>query len=48
MAVNALAAWSREDWPSELKKALERAVRCEPKEDVRERMQKVLKGEPLA
>jgi hypothetical protein len=48
MAVNALAAWSREDWPSSLKEALERVVRCEPKEDVKERMQKVLRGEPLA
>jgi hypothetical protein len=48
VAVNALAAWSREDWPSGLKAALERAVQCEPKEDVKERMQKVLRGEPLA
>lgn len=48
MAMNALAAWPREDWPINLKKALERAVRCEPKEDVKERMQKVLQGEPLA
>jgi hypothetical protein len=47
MAVNALAAWSREDWPSRLTEALERAVGCEPKEDVRERMQKTLRGEPL-
>ncbi len=48
MAVNALAAWSREDWPSGLKEALERAAGCEPKEDVRERMQKALRGEPLS
>lgn len=47
MALNALAAWSREDWPGRLRKALERAAECEPKEDVRERMQKVLRGEPL-
>jgi hypothetical protein len=47
MALNALAAWSREDWPSRLKDALEQAVRCEPNEDVRERMQKALRGEPL-
>ena len=48
MAVNALAAWSREDWPGGLKEALERAAGCEPKEDVRERMQKTLRGEPLS
>lgn len=48
MAVNALAAWSREKRPSKLKAALERAIRCEPKEDVKERMQKVLRGEPLS
>ncbi len=48
MAVNALAAWSREDWPSGLKDALGRAAECEPNEDVRERMQKVLRGEPLS
>lgn len=47
MAVYALSAWSREDWPSALKEALECAVRCEPEEDVKERMQKVLRGEPL-
>jgi hypothetical protein len=47
MAVNALAAWSRDDWPSTLKEALEQAIGREPKEDVRERMQKVLRGEPL-
>jgi hypothetical protein len=48
MAVNALAAWSREDWPSGLKEALERVAGCEPKEDVRERMQKTLRSEPLS
>ncbi len=47
MALNALAAWARGDWPAGLKEALEQAVRCEPKEDVRERMQKALRGEPL-
>ncbi len=48
MALNALAAWSQENWPGRLKEALEQAVRCEPKEDVRERMQKALRGEPMA
>ena len=48
MALNALAARSREDWPSRLEEALEQAVQCEPKEDVRERIQKALQGEPLS
>jgi hypothetical protein len=46
MAVAALAAWSRGEWPVGLEKSLERAAGCEPNEDVRERMQKVLRGEP--
>jgi hypothetical protein len=48
MAINALAAWSPAVWPSGLKEPLERAVGSEPKEDVRERMQKTLRGEPLS
>jgi hypothetical protein len=48
MAVAALAAWSRGEWPGGLDRALERAAGCEPNEDVRERMQKVLRGEPLS
>lgn len=48
MALNALAAWAQGDWPTRLKEALERAIQCEPKEDVRERMQKALRGEPLS
>ncbi len=47
MAVAALAAWSREEWPGGLARALERAAGCELNEDVRERMHKALKGEPL-
>jgi hypothetical protein len=46
MAVAALAAWSREEWPGGLEKALERAAGCEPNEDVRERMHQALRGEP--
>ncbi len=45
MAVAALGAWPRTGWPSGLEKALERAVGCEPCEDVRERMRKVLNDE---
>jgi hypothetical protein len=48
MAVAALACWSRGEWPSSLKEALERADKCEPKLDVRNRMQKALRGEPLS
>ena len=48
MAVAALAAWSRGEWPGGLERALERAAGCEPNEDVRERMQKALRGEPLS
>lgn len=47
MAVAALAAWSRGEWPGVLERALEQATGCEPNKDVRERMQKVLRGEPL-
>jgi hypothetical protein len=48
MAVAALASWSRVEWPSGLEKSLERAIRSEPNEDVQERMQTALKGEPLS
>jgi hypothetical protein len=48
MAVAALAAWSRADWPGGLAESLERAARCEPKDDVRDRMEKALRGEPLS
>jgi hypothetical protein len=48
MTVAALAAWSREGWPGRLERALEQAAGCEPNEDVRERMRKVLRGELLS
>lgn len=47
MALNALAAWPRTERPREIETALERAAGCEPREDTRERMHRVLKGEPL-
>lgn len=47
MAVAALAAWSQAEWPGGLAKSLERAARCEPKDDVRDQMGKSLRGEPL-
>jgi hypothetical protein len=48
LAVAALAAWPRGEWTGGLEKALERAAACEPDEDVRDRMQKALRGEPLS
>lgn len=48
MAVAALAAWSRGEWSGGLEESLERAAGCEPNEDVRERMHKALRGEPLS
>jgi hypothetical protein len=47
MAVAALAGWPRGEWPGELATALAQAAGCEPREDVGERMQTVLRGEPL-
>jgi hypothetical protein len=48
LAVAALAAWTRGAWPGELVEALERAAGCEPDGDVRERMRKASRGEPLS
>jgi hypothetical protein len=48
LAVAALAACQRADLSSQLENSLAQAAACEPNESVRERMQKVLKGEPLA
>lgn len=48
MAVAALAGWSRGEWSSGLESSLEQAAGCEPDENVRERMQKALRGEPLS
>jgi hypothetical protein len=48
MAVAALAAGSRGEWPGGWGEALERAAGCEPNEDVRGRMRKALRGEPLS
>jgi hypothetical protein len=48
LAVAALAAWPREQWPRELARSMEQAAACEPDEGMRERMQKVLKGDSLS
>lgn len=47
MALRALAAWSRADWPEEAEPALEAARAAEPDDDVRERIEAVLDGRPL-
>lgn len=47
MAINALAAWGRENWSESMREALTAASQVEPEDDVRERMEKALKGEPL-
>lgn len=46
LAVATLAGWSREAW-GDMEKSLEEAARCEPDDDVRDRIKRVLKGEPL-
>lgn len=47
MAIRALAAWPRADWPAEAEVALEAARDAEPSEDVRKRMGAALEGRPL-
>lgn len=47
LAVAALAGWSRADWPGGIEHRLHEAARCEPHEDLRERMQRTLRGEEM-
>lgn len=47
MALVSLAAWGRENWVPETEMALRRALREEPRADVRERLEKVLAGQEL-
>ena len=47
MAVAALAEWGQAAWPLALRESLQAAANIEPDESVRDRMQKVLRGEPL-
>lgn len=47
MALRALSACPRDQWEPEAEMALRRALREEPDEDVRVRIQRVLAGEPL-
>jgi hypothetical protein len=47
MAVHALAAWDRTEWPVEAEALLKRALEAEPKDQTRALMQKTLAGESL-
>jgi hypothetical protein len=47
MAVAALASYPLSEWARGLEISLAEAAECEPDEGVRDRMQKVLRGEPL-
>jgi hypothetical protein len=47
MALGALDAWPRNRWPSNASDTLERAEAEEPREDVKARIGRVRRGEPL-
>jgi hypothetical protein len=47
MALNVLEAWGRDQWPQDAASALERAAADEPRDDVRERIGRFIRGEPL-
>lgn len=47
MALRALAAWPRADWPPAAPRALETARQVEPTADVRARIEALLEGRPL-
>jgi hypothetical protein len=47
IALNSLGAWGRENWPPEAEMALHRALREEPSDDVKMRIEKVLAGQAL-
>ncbi len=48
MAIVAVAAWPRDEWPASLENAVRVAALAEPCDEVRENLQKVLNGEPLS
>jgi hypothetical protein len=48
VALAALAEWEQDAWPDGLGESLAAAADAEPDEKIRDEMQKVLKGEPLA
>lgn len=47
MAIRALAGWGRDNWTAEIEQALVQARAVEPQTDVKERIVKVLQGEPF-
>lgn len=47
MALNALSCWGRDNWKPDTEMALRRGLREEPLADVRERIERVLTGQPL-
>lgn len=47
MALKVLSEWGEENWPEWFGPVLDNALRDEPEEDVRERIERVIKGEPL-
>jgi hypothetical protein len=44
MALNALEAWDRADWPPGAEPALKEAARAEPDKEIRDRMKELLRG----
>lgn len=47
MAIRAIAGWGRDNWTAEIEQALVQARAVEPQTDVKERIVKVLQGEPF-
>jgi hypothetical protein len=48
LALKTLAAWGRDRWPAGAAEALARALDEEPKDDIRERIRRVIEGQPLS
>ncbi len=47
MAINALDAWGRANWPTDATSVLEQALAEEPDREVKARLQHLLQGKPL-
>jgi len=47
LALRVLSSWDQEAWPTGIRPALQQAVEIEPDEDVRQRMEKTLRDEPI-
>jgi hypothetical protein len=48
LALKTLAAWGRDRWPASAADALARALDEEPRDDVRERIRRVIEGQPFS